>query len=64
MTIQVEVKNSDSRESSIIQVSMVSENGAIIGTTALLKGGPNGTGQKIELYVYQGCNLVVKEISQ
>ena len=43
---------------------MVSENGAIIGTTALLKGGPNGTGQKIELYVYQGFNLVVKEISQ
>lgn len=59
MTIQVSIKNEDSRETAVISVSVENEVTGNRGASTLLK-----SGESTSMYVYKGNNLVIEEVSQ
>lgn len=59
MTIQVEIKNNDSRFDAVISVETINPDMSSASTMAHLKGG-----QTISRYVYEGQNILIKEVKE
>lgn len=57
MTIQIEIKNNDSRENAIVSVETINPDMSSVSTMVHLKGG-----QTISRYVYDTQSILIKEV--
>ena len=66
MTIRVLILNDDIRESAVIIVEPQNLDGTPVSgmIAGELKGGPDGTGESVQMYVHSGQQLVIKEFRQ
>lgn len=67
MSINVIIKNDDSREGAVIGVKthwFGTDGTEGIGSETELKGGPDGTGESKQLLVYSSQTIVIREIRQ